>query len=312
MRLFAIFIFGLFLVSCTTVPAPTKYEDHVASLKHFPTSAGQMAYADQGEGEVVVLMHGVPTSSWVYRKVAPQLAKNFRVISPDFIGFGSSAKPDDDGKLYAPAEQAKRVRALMKSLNIQRYSLAMHDMGGLVAWEMLRQDRKDSKAIQDLIVFNTIIHKDGFYPPHIEPNKLNHLLLKAYSSNWSSDAILGMTFKNLGLKNANKLSKDECYGYVEPIKQGSDKAIYAFFTSLNDSLFKKLDQNQTMFKTFPGRTLVLWGGEDKILTTKQIPFLAKHLNIPKEDVHIYPEHDHFLAEEIPQEVSKQITNFLQR
>ncbi len=292
--------------SCALAPK-VPYANHKRKQNTLATQGGNLAYTDQGSGDAIVLLHGVPTSSWVYRKIIPKLSKNHRVIAPDLLGFGNSDKPADDGQVYTPAAQAKRVRELMASLGISNYSILMHDMGGLVAWEMLRQD---TPAVKDLIVLNTIIHKEGFHPPTIKPTMLNKNLIKAYSNDWSSDAILGMTFRSLGLSDDHKLTSAECYGYVAPMKQGSDKALYAFFTSLNDKLYSRLESNRHVFHQFQGDTLVLWGEKDKILTTAQLPFLKKHLRIPEENICLYPKNDHFLVEEIPEEVVRQITRFL--
>ena len=298
--------FSLLFVSCGR-KSSQSYQSFRQTQKQFETSAGSMAYQDQGEGSPIILLHGVPTSSWMYRKVIPGLAEKHRVIAVDLIGYGSSAKPKDDPAAYRPAEQARRVRQLAKKLGLTNYSLMFHDMGGLVAWEMLRQD---SDAISNLIVLNTIVHKDGFNPPEFKPGVMTGLLSKSLANRWSNQTTLALIFRNLGLTSDYRLNSGECSGYVEPLREGSEEALYEFYTSLNPSLYTRLEQNKPYLRKFKGRTLVLWGEKDEILSTQQIPFLSENLRIHTNDIHVYRKHEHFLAEEAPKELVRQVTEFL--
>ena len=295
--------------SCSNNNESGPYQSFRAAQKTYQTSVGPMAYTDKGEGSAIILIHGVPTSSWMYRKVIPGLAKKHRVIAVDLIGYGSSFKSEKDLNIYRPEEQARRVRALAKSLGLSQYSLVLHDMGGLVGWEMLRQD---SSAISNLIVLNTIVRKEGFDPPNLKPGMFTEMLSDAFVNDVTSRAVLTTTLRSLGLTAEDSLSDAECYGYVEPLREskGSDEAIYQFYTSLNPALYQRLEQNKTYMRKFKGDTLVLWGAEDKVLTTKQIPFLQENLRVKPENIHIYPKNDHFMPEEEPAEVVRRITSFL--
>lgn len=286
---------------------PLTYQQHRSQQKYFQSKYGSVAYTDHGTGKVLVLLHGVPTSSWMYRKIIPSLQTDFRVISIDFLGYGSSSKPKDNGVNYSAISQAENVEALLVSLGIHKYSLLMHDMGGLVAWELLRMQ---PNTISNLIILNTIVNQNGFEHPDIKPGAMTKLMTKAYSNNLTSAAALKMTFNNLGLGGDYKLSEAECNGYVTPMKEGGDKALYVFYTGLNNDLYKRLNNNKAVFQSFEGNTLVLWGAKDKTLTTKQIPFLREHLHIPAKNIHIYEENNHFLVEEIPEEVISKVRKIL--
>ena len=311
----------LLLSACSTPPemamnddmqslykAPSTYQNHRSQQMLFGAKNHKLAYTDHGEGQVIVLLHGVPTSSWMYRKIIPELQKNMRVISIDFLGFGSSDKPKDNGKIYTPSRRADRVQALLSHLGVNKYVLLMHDMGGLVAWELMREA---PQSISHSIVLNTIIHEKGFNPPSVKPGMMSQKLMNAYTNELTSTAMLEQTFKALGLTKEHKLSEKECFGYIAPIREGSDHALYAFFTNINEDLFKRLNQNRIDLNTFNGETLVLWGARDEILTTDQIPILQKTLNIPSENIHLYPNNNHFLTEEIPDEITKKINAFVQ-
>jgi haloalkane dehalogenase len=90
-----------------------------------------IAYTDVGEGDPVVLLHGIPTWSFLYHDVIPQLAQHCRVVAPDFLGHGYSDRRDRfDRSLVA---QTQALLGLLDELKIERATLVGHDTGGGVA-----------------------------------------------------------------------------------------------------------------------------------------------------------------------------------
>lgn len=87
-----------------------------------------MHYVDEGEGVPVVMLHGNPTWSFLYRKVIRKLRGRCRCIAPDYPGFGFSDHPKGYG--YTPREHAGWVKALLGHLKLDRYVLVMQDWGG--------------------------------------------------------------------------------------------------------------------------------------------------------------------------------------
>jgi len=95
-------------------------------------------YASEGggrAGEALLLVHGFPTSSWDWHRVWPELADRFRLVAPDMLGFGFSAKPR--GHAYTIAEQADLHEELCGLLAIDRVHVLAHDYGDTVAQELL-------------------------------------------------------------------------------------------------------------------------------------------------------------------------------
>jgi len=159
--LFTILI-SMLLFGCASVP--DNVLDYRKTLNYVNVDERNLAYLERGpaNGPVIFLMHGLPTSSYLYRNVIDSLAaKGNRVIAPDFLGFGASDKPTDVAN-YDIATQARRTLALMDRLNISHANLVVHDMGGIIAWEMLglqpgRFDR--------ILIMNTTAYTQGFEPP---------------------------------------------------------------------------------------------------------------------------------------------------
>jgi len=287
-----------------------NYANHRLQQKRIISSGGVLGVVDAGEGPALVLLHGVPTSSWLYRKMIPELQADFRVIAIDFLGYGSSDKPGTQAQNYSASSQARYVQEVLTKLGVDEYNLVFHDMGGLVAWELVNEDMRVDNAITSLTILNTIISKKGFDYPKIEKGMMAKAMAEAYSNNLSSAAILRMTFKNMGLNTENKLSEAECFGYVAPMREGSDKALYDFFTGFDDARFARLAEQIENLKNYRGKAQLLWGAKDQVLTQGQHPQLFSALPIEQENITIYPENSHFLQEEIPLELVEKLKNFI--
>ena len=104
----------------------------------------------EGEGPLVLLLHGFPETSHAWRKQIPALANRFRVVAPDLRGYGGSDKPKGVAA-YRGSVLADDIAALIHEFGAARAHVAGHDWGGGVAWSlaMLRPD-----AVDRLVVLN--------------------------------------------------------------------------------------------------------------------------------------------------------------
>lgn len=96
----------------------------------------RVAYRDEGEGEVLLLIHGMAGSSETWRAVIPPLAKKFRVIAPDLLGHGDSAKPRTD---YSLGAFAVWLRDFLDELGVSHATVVGHSLGGGVAMQFVYQ-----------------------------------------------------------------------------------------------------------------------------------------------------------------------------
>ncbi|HEX2205171.1 MAG TPA: alpha/beta fold hydrolase [Longimicrobium sp.] len=124
----------------------------------FATADGRMSYVDEGGGPPVVLVHGTPTWSFVWRDLIVRLAAaGHRVIAPDHLGFGLSDKPA--GAPYGPEDHARRLRALLDALEVRGATLVVHDFGGPIGLSaaLERPGALDGGpgAIAGLVLLNT-------------------------------------------------------------------------------------------------------------------------------------------------------------
>lgn len=110
-------------------------------------SGGEMAYVDEGEGPAVVLLHGFPTSAHLWRNLVPLLAPRARVIAPDLLGYGDSAKPE--GVPLDLRAQARYVRELLGGLGVDRVAAVGHGVGGGVAQRLAAEGGVEALVLLD-------------------------------------------------------------------------------------------------------------------------------------------------------------------
>ena len=111
----------------------------------------RMHYVDEGSGDPVLLFHGEPTWSFLYRKVIPPLSRVARVLAPDYFGFGRSDKPVD-ADWYSYDSHYASIERFVDELDVRGLTLVVHDWGGPLGLR-LAVERPD--RVERLVITNT-------------------------------------------------------------------------------------------------------------------------------------------------------------
>lgn len=117
----------------------------------------EMAYVDEGQGETIVLLHGNPTSSYLWRNVIPHLVDGYRCVAPDLVGMGDSDKREGrhPERLYTFVEHRRHLDALLASVvPTGQVTLVVHDWGSALGFDWARRnaDRVAGIAYMEAIV----------------------------------------------------------------------------------------------------------------------------------------------------------------
>lgn len=132
------------------------------SLKSLRFAGATLRYWEQGSGEPLLLLHGYPQSHACWLRQARELAKTHRVIAPDWFGWGESGKRLDIAPEYHA--EVERLRLLADALGLERFNLAAHDYGGLLALGFAQQH---PRRLLRLAILNSRAHQSftspGFY-----------------------------------------------------------------------------------------------------------------------------------------------------
>ncbi|WP_298839456.1 haloalkane dehalogenase [uncultured Roseobacter sp.] len=112
--------------------------------KFVEVNGSQMAYVDEGDGPVILFLHGNPTSSYLWRNIIPFVSDTHRAIAPDLIGMGDSDKPDID---YTFADHAGYLGGFIGALGLQDITLVVHDWGSVLGMRYARLNEGNVKAV---------------------------------------------------------------------------------------------------------------------------------------------------------------------
>jgi haloalkane dehalogenase len=180
-----------------------------------------MAYVEVGEGDPIVLLHGNPTSSYLWRNVIPYLKPIGRCIAPDLMGMGDSDKlPNSGPGTYRFVEQRSYLDALLEALNVrERVTLVIHDWGSALGFDWANRHRKSVKGIAYM---EAIVRPQGW--DHWDGMNMRPLL-QGLRSQAGEKMVLQENFfieKILPGAILRKLTTDEMAEYRRPFSESGE------------------------------------------------------------------------------------------
>jgi pimeloyl-ACP methyl ester carboxylesterase len=284
-----------------------------SSVTHYRTKqidGIEIFYREAGppSAPTVVLLHGFPTSSHMYRNLIPALSDRYHVIAPDYPGFGQSAMPDRATFAYTFDRFGELVDALLDQLGAARYAMYVMDYGAPVGWRLAL---KHPDRITALIVQNGNAYDEGlqaFWDP-----------IKAYWSDHSQahrKALYGLVSPATtkfqytdGVSDVSRISPDNWVHDQALLDRPGNAEIqmdlfYDYRTNL--PLYPKV---QAYFRKYRPPTLIVWGKNDKIFPAAgAYPYKR---DLPKLEFHLI-DTGHFALEDKADEMVPLIRGFLAR
>lgn len=264
--------------------------------------------AGPADAPVVLLLHGFPTSSHMFRRLIPALADRYHVIAPDYPGFGESAAPDHTTFKYGFGHYADLMDGLMTHLGANRYAMYVMDYGAPVGYRLAL---KHPERVSALIIQNGNAYEEGlkaFWDP-----------IKAYWSDGSNAhrQALGMlvapeTTKfqyTDGVSDIARIDPDN-WGHDQPLldRPGNKDIQLDLFLDYgtNVPLYPKF---QAFFRKYQPPTIIVWGKNDKIFPADgAYPYKR---DLPHAEYHIL-DSGHFVLEDQFEVAEPLIHNFLDR
>lgn len=187
-------------------------------------------YLSAGTGFPVVLLHGIPQTSYEWRYVVPQLAKDYRVIAPDLRGLGDSSRPATG---YDKKTVSNDVWRLLQSLGIDSFYLVGHDWGGPTAFSLAAQH---PEAVKKLAILDVAIPGDGADFSQ-GGRRWHHALFRTLDLpealfQGREHLVINWLFENYGHR-PNCISEEDRQEYLRTyVKPGAMRAMYSFYRAL--------------------------------------------------------------------------------
>jgi len=233
-------------------------DKHKSSGKFFMVNGIKTFALDYGSGEAVFCIHGVPTSSFLYRKVLQELAtKGFRGISVDLPGLGLSERPTNFD--YSFPNFARFLTQAAPELGINKYHLVVHDIGGPIGFALAAENKE---KILSLTILNTWIDVVNFQKPlpmrpFEQPILGEAELLAIQHPTWH------WMFTNMGVLDAAGISKEEIYAYVDLLKrEDNGTAFLKIMRNFDHSeAYRELCLQAVQQVPYPVQAI--WGADDE-------------------------------------------------
>jgi pimeloyl-ACP methyl ester carboxylesterase len=303
--------FGALPAAQAQAPQPKARADSAVTRHHTVRVQGvDLFYREAGPAKapVIVLLHGFPTSSHMFRNLIPALADRYRVIAPDYPAFGQSGVPDRKAFEYSFARFADLVDGLLGTLGVKRYALYVQDYGAPVGYRLAI---KHPERVSALVVQNGNAYEEGlreFWKP-----------IKAYWADGSASnrkaLRAGLTpeatkFQYLdGVRDPSRVSPDNwVHDQALLDRPGVDEIMLDLFRDYgtNVALYPRF---QAFFRERRPPTLIVWGKNDVIFPAEgAYPYLR---DLPDAELHLL-DTGHFALEDRGDEIAALMRDFLAR
>ena len=300
--LFGVLFLALMFVGCGSREQVHSSPPEEGAMKQVIIDGLKIRYIDEGEGMPLVLVHGIPTSSFLWRNMIGELSARWRVIAPDLPGFGFSDPPP--GGDYSIPHYANILEAFLEKLSIDNAALVCHDWGGPI---VLTYALRNPKKYQRLIIFDTFLHTN------IPPLPLTYKIAKIRPFGELFTWLGGSNFARAGLESGvvdKSLISDEVYWRYYMPDGTPDKLNDTMLGTLRVEYLDDVRFIEKNLKTIDKPTLIIWGEEDTYLPI----YLGDqiHNDIPGSIMEKIPNCGHFVQEDQPELAAKLMVEFLDR
>jgi haloalkane dehalogenase len=269
--------------------------------RYIDPGPGRMHYVDEGTGPVILMVHGTPTWSFLYRHLIRELLQNYRVIAIDHLGFGLSDKPPHWS--YRPEDHARNLEVLIERLGLCDITLVVHDFGGPIG---LAYATRHPDNVRALVLFNTWMWSlQGTAAEKVSRlmgGPVGRFLYRRL--NFSSRVLIKAAFSD-----KRKLTREVHRQYTAAFPAPAARQgpwVLARELIGSSSWYQGLWQCRQRIVEKP--TLVLWGmrdpafGSDALARWKAAFTNARIVELPNAG--------HFVQEEAPEEAARAIRTFL--
>ncbi len=274
------------------------FESHYAEI-----DGHQYHYIDEGEGEVLLFVHGNPSWSFAWRNLVKDFSKSYRCIAVDHIGCGMSDKPQDYP--YRLENHISNLMALVEKLGLRNVTLLAHDWGGAIG---MGTAGRMADRFSRFVLFNTAAFRSKRIPLRIAVCRIpvfGKIAIQGFN---------GFAGAAVHMAVANKMKPAVKAGYLAPYDSWANRiATHRFVQDI--PLAASHPSYQTLVGVEEGLSqfidhpmLFLWGSQDWCFTTDFLREFQKRF--PNANAVEYPGASHYVFEDATADISAQVNTFL--
>jgi pimeloyl-ACP methyl ester carboxylesterase len=261
-------------------------------------------YREEGEGSVVVLLHGIAGCSATWDAVLPRLAARHTVVAPDLLGHGESAKPRGD---YSLGAYASGVRDLLAVLGHDRVTVVGHSLGGGIAMQFAYQFPEWCERL--VLVGSGGLGKEvspllrALSAPGAE--YVLALLLNSRLHGWARS--VGTTVGRVGIRG-DQLMTELWNSYSRLTDVRAQRAFFHTIRSVIDPAGQRVSARDRLYLAADMPTLIVWGDKDSVIPVEHAAIA--HELIPGSRLEIFEGCGHFVPIEAPERFVGVLEDFL--
>jgi len=235
-------------------------DEHRRAGREFRAAGVRSFVREQGDGDAVVCMHGVPASSFLYRKVLRELAsRGLRGVAWDLPGLGLAERPRDFD--YSWTGLGRFCRAAIDEMGLGRFHLVVHDIGGPVGFELAAVV---PERVASLTLLNTLVEVDTFRRPwSMEPfgrRGIGELYLRTLTK-----PAFRLLMRLQGVEDMRSISRDELDAYVDLLRMGDRGSAFLRMMRGFERTPEKRDLYRSVVRDVPYPVQIVWGERDPAL-----------------------------------------------
>jgi len=270
----------------------------------------RMHYVDEGEGEAVLMLHGNPSWSFLYRDLIGELQRDHRVVAPDHIGCGRSDKPGDGDYDYTLASRVADVSRLVEELDLRNITLVVHDWGGMIgmAWATRHAER-----VARLVVLNTAAF------PLPSGKRIPAALALARTPGLGALLVRGANAFSRGAVRScvtrKPMSDEVAAGYLEPYDSWAHRiAVHRFVQDIplaaGDRAYGVVRQTADDLERLADLPLMIcWGMKDFVFDPHFLDEWQRRF--PAAEVHRFADCGHYVLEDAGEEIVPLVRHFIE-
>lgn len=278
------------------------------TYQHATVRGLRMFYREAGskESPTIVLLHGFPSSSHMFRDLIPQLAAKFHIIAPDYIGFGYSDAPRVSQFEYTFDNLADHVEDLLFNvLGLKRFSMYVQDYGAPIGY---RIGFRHPDAIEGIIVQNGNAYAEGIGGA-FDPMKpfWAHRTAETEAPVRALLTLQTTIFQYThGVKDVNRISPDAYTVDQHFLDRPGSDAIQLNLLHNYQANLPHYDEWHTFFRNKQPKTLIVWGRNDPFFTLEGAQAYLR--DIPQAELHLL-DTGHFALEDSSEFIAQKILSF---
>ena len=294
-----------------TIPSQAFAADTAVTYHTTKVDGLNIFYREAGEPSrpTVVLLHGFPSSSHMYRNLIPKLAGKYHVIAPDYPGFGYSDQPSVTDFAYTFDHLAAVTDDLLNSLKLERYSIYIQDYGSPVGFRLFV---KHPERIQAIITQNGNAYNEGL-SPFWDENLRPYWKEKTPATEAKVRGLLGLDATKFqysaGFRDTNRVSPDAwTFDQMTLDRPGNQAIQLALFYDYQNNVAQYNAWHATL-RQYQPPVLAVWGKNDPIFPAAGA--LAFQQDVPKVEIHLL-DTGHFALEEDGDVIANYVLTFLRQ